>query len=468
MRPSDAFAAARSPRSGATTPSGGWAATRSRRGWIAPSPRARRRPAAPARRHVAAGSCRRRAAAPLDRARRAAGPAPVDVRLAVPATAERPLLIGRGRECDLSCATSAVSAATRSCVAWTGAGCARRRSTNGTWDGAWRVDETEVDAGSELRLGWLLVRFRSAPASGPVGAIGACDVGARPQRAARAACIARGPEPAVAPTLRTLPGTQPAARRPERAASLVPGRAEARGGACRWRSARRPGAGRQRRTGHRRRVRTVPRGTRRAAGSAGRCAVQPAAARAPRSGANAVNAATGGTMHGCDTRRSRLRSFAFAGAERRPAALAGADDGRPARCRTERAGGVPLPGLRRVKSPLTGRAVEVVAGEGAAMVVVPRRRRPTARTERPPLIGRGRACRPRCADRDGLPPPRGLVRDGVGDADLALSRRRLDERHVGRCAEASPRPRSDVGQRSLRQPARAPPHRGPFRRAGRA
>lgn len=32
-------------------------------------------------------------------------------------------------------------------------------STNGTRDGAWRVAEIEVDAGSELRLGDVLVRF---------------------------------------------------------------------------------------------------------------------------------------------------------------------------------------------------------------------------------------------------------------------------------------------------------------------
>ena len=37
-------------------------------------------------------------------------------------------------------------------------------STNGTWDGAWRVAEIEVDAGSELRFGSLLVRFRSSDA----------------------------------------------------------------------------------------------------------------------------------------------------------------------------------------------------------------------------------------------------------------------------------------------------------------
>lgn len=34
-------------------------------------------------------------------------------------------------------------------------------STNGTWDGAWRVGETEIDAGSELRFGRVLVRFTS-------------------------------------------------------------------------------------------------------------------------------------------------------------------------------------------------------------------------------------------------------------------------------------------------------------------
>ena len=89
-----------------------------------------------------------------------AGPAPVDVRLPSPASAERPLLIGRGRACDLVLRHETVSRRHAQLVREGGRWLLRDvGSTNGTWDGAWRVAETEVDAGSELRFGSLLVRF---------------------------------------------------------------------------------------------------------------------------------------------------------------------------------------------------------------------------------------------------------------------------------------------------------------------
>jgi hypothetical protein len=89
------------------------------------------------------------------------GPAPVDVRLPA-AHNDRPLLIGRGRACDLVLRNPTVSRRHAELVREDGRWKLRDLgSTNGTWDAGWRVGETEVDAGSELRLGELLVRFRS-------------------------------------------------------------------------------------------------------------------------------------------------------------------------------------------------------------------------------------------------------------------------------------------------------------------
>ena len=92
-----------------------------------------------------------------------AGPAPVDVRLPSPATsADRPLVIGRGRTCDLVLRHETVSRRHAELRREGGRWLLRDiGSTNGTWDGAWRVAETEVDSGSELSFGGLLVRFRS-------------------------------------------------------------------------------------------------------------------------------------------------------------------------------------------------------------------------------------------------------------------------------------------------------------------
>jgi hypothetical protein len=90
------------------------------------------------------------------------GAAPIDVRLPSPASAERPLLIGRGRTCDLVLRDETVSRRHAELQRDGGRWLVRDvGSTNGTWDGAWRVDEVEVDAGSELRFGGLLVRFYS-------------------------------------------------------------------------------------------------------------------------------------------------------------------------------------------------------------------------------------------------------------------------------------------------------------------
>lgn len=90
-----------------------------------------------------------------------ATPKPVDVRLPSPASAERPLLIGRSRACDLVLRDETVSRRHAELKRVDGRWLLRDvGSTNGTWDGAWRVAETEVDAGSELRFGGLLVRFR--------------------------------------------------------------------------------------------------------------------------------------------------------------------------------------------------------------------------------------------------------------------------------------------------------------------
>ncbi len=89
------------------------------------------------------------------------GPAPVDVRLPSP-DGDRPLLIGRGRACDLVLRDESVSRRHAELHRVDGRWMLRDLgSTNGTWDGAWRVGETEVDSGTELRLGELLVRFRS-------------------------------------------------------------------------------------------------------------------------------------------------------------------------------------------------------------------------------------------------------------------------------------------------------------------
>jgi hypothetical protein len=89
-----------------------------------------------------------------------AGPAPLDVRLPT-AQSDRPLLIGRARHCDLLLQDETVSRRHAELQREGGRWMLRDLgSTNGTWDGAWRVGETEVDGGSELRFGGLLVRFR--------------------------------------------------------------------------------------------------------------------------------------------------------------------------------------------------------------------------------------------------------------------------------------------------------------------
>ncbi len=89
------------------------------------------------------------------------GPAPVDVRLPSPHL-ERPLLIGRGRSCDLVLRDETVSRRHAELAREGGRWLLRDLgSTNGTWDGGWRVDATEVDAGTELHFGTVLVRFRS-------------------------------------------------------------------------------------------------------------------------------------------------------------------------------------------------------------------------------------------------------------------------------------------------------------------
>jgi hypothetical protein len=88
-------------------------------------------------------------------------PVPMDVRLPAPDT-ERPLLIGRGRACDLVLHDDTVSRRHAELRREGGRWMLRDLgSTNGTWDGAWRVAATEVDGGSELRFGEQLVRFRS-------------------------------------------------------------------------------------------------------------------------------------------------------------------------------------------------------------------------------------------------------------------------------------------------------------------
>lgn len=90
-----------------------------------------------------------------------AGPAPVDVRLPSTANAERPLLIGRGRTCDLVLRHETVSRRHAELRRDDGRWLLRDLgSTNGTWDGAWRVAEIEVEAGTELSFGGLPVRFR--------------------------------------------------------------------------------------------------------------------------------------------------------------------------------------------------------------------------------------------------------------------------------------------------------------------
>jgi hypothetical protein len=88
------------------------------------------------------------------------GPAPLDVRLPK-GPSDRPLLIGRARHCDLLLQDETVSRRHAELQREDGRWMLRDLgSTNGTWEGAWRVGETEVDGGSELRFGELLVRFR--------------------------------------------------------------------------------------------------------------------------------------------------------------------------------------------------------------------------------------------------------------------------------------------------------------------
>jgi hypothetical protein len=89
------------------------------------------------------------------------GCAPIDVRLPA-AAGDRPLVIGRARSCDLVVDHETVSRRHAE-LARDGSRWLLRdlSSTNGTWDGDWRVTETEIDAGSELRLGGVLVRFRA-------------------------------------------------------------------------------------------------------------------------------------------------------------------------------------------------------------------------------------------------------------------------------------------------------------------
>jgi len=89
------------------------------------------------------------------------GPAPVDVRLPAPSE-QRRLSIGRARTSDLVLRDDTVSRRHAELVREGGRWMLRDLgSTNGTWDGAWRVSEMEIDAGSELHLGGVLVRFRT-------------------------------------------------------------------------------------------------------------------------------------------------------------------------------------------------------------------------------------------------------------------------------------------------------------------
>jgi hypothetical protein len=89
-----------------------------------------------------------------------AGMEPVDVRLPLPEQ-DRRLLIGRAPSCDLVLRDDTVSRRHAELVREGGRWMLRDlRSTNGTWDGAWRVSEIEIDAGSELHIGAVLVRFR--------------------------------------------------------------------------------------------------------------------------------------------------------------------------------------------------------------------------------------------------------------------------------------------------------------------
>lgn len=89
------------------------------------------------------------------------GPSRVDVRL--PARdGRRALVLGRASTCDLVLADETVSRRHAELRRDEGRWMLRDlSSTNGTWDGGWRVTETEIDAGSQLHLGRLLVRFRS-------------------------------------------------------------------------------------------------------------------------------------------------------------------------------------------------------------------------------------------------------------------------------------------------------------------
>jgi hypothetical protein len=89
------------------------------------------------------------------------GPAQVEVRLPA-AHPDRRLLIGRDGSCDLVLRHDTVSRRHAELVRDGGRWMLRDLgSTNGTWDGAWRVREIEIDASSELHLGGVRVRFRS-------------------------------------------------------------------------------------------------------------------------------------------------------------------------------------------------------------------------------------------------------------------------------------------------------------------
>ncbi len=89
------------------------------------------------------------------------GAAAVDVRLPLPAE-QRTLTIGRAPSCDLVLHDDTVSRRHAELVREGGRWMLRDlRSTDGTWNGVWRVTETEIDAGSELRIGGVLVRFRT-------------------------------------------------------------------------------------------------------------------------------------------------------------------------------------------------------------------------------------------------------------------------------------------------------------------
>jgi hypothetical protein len=91
----------------------------------------------------------------------APGSPAIDVRLPAP-TADRALVIGRARSCDLVVAHDTVSRRHAELVRDGSRWLLRDlSSTNGTWDGDWRITETEIDGGSELRLGGVLVHFRS-------------------------------------------------------------------------------------------------------------------------------------------------------------------------------------------------------------------------------------------------------------------------------------------------------------------